>query len=71
MIWTAIYLNTINDSFSRSLVFDWNYDSVSAWENAWEHAEDFESVVCLLKGAHEIWTPDLEQGALILSYVLK
>ena len=59
MIWTAIYLNTDNGSFSRSLIFEWNYDSFSAWENAWDHAEDFESVACLLKGSHEIWTPDL------------
>ena len=64
MIWTAIYLNTTNDSFSRSTVFNCSFDSASAWEEAWGNAEDFETVVCLLKGSHEVWSPDLEQSAL-------
>ncbi len=64
MTWTTIYINATDRSFSRSLVFDWDFSSTSAWEKAWEHAEDSESVVCLVKGSHEVWSPDLEQGAL-------
>ena len=59
MIWTAIYLNTTNDSFSRSVVFDWDFDSTSAWEEAWDKSESFELLVCLIKGSHEVWAPDM------------
>ena len=63
MIYTAIFRNTANGSFSRSVVFNASFDRCDAWRQASEMARSnpfYEELFCLVSGQQEIWTPDLD-----------
>ena len=61
MIYTAIYFNTTNDSFSRSVVMiDESHDRSKAYHTAKKGSFDFEKLVCLAPGNNEAWAPVLD-----------
>lgn len=61
MIYTAIYFNTNNYSFSRSVVMiDESHDRSKAYHTANKDSFEFEKLVCLVPGNNEAWAPVLD-----------
>ena len=62
MMYTAIFRNTANNSFSRSVVFNDTFDRQTVWEKALRMAKTnpfYEELFCLVLGGQEVWTPDV------------
>mgnify|MGYP003136767648 CR=1 FL=1 len=62
MTYTAIYWSTVSDELSRSITFYSSHNRKDAWEVALEKSADheWETLVCLLPGSHEAWSPDVD-----------
>ena len=62
MMYTAIFRNTANNSFSRSIVFNDTFNKEDVWEKASEMARRhpfYEELFCIVLGGQEVWTPDV------------